>query len=59
MAVKDAIIIMISFATFLIALLTYIAMNYKRKYKPTPRLNYNPQNGQFEEKRPSFGFLHL
>jgi hypothetical protein len=31
MAVKDAIIIMISFGTFIIALLSYIANNYKRK----------------------------
>lgn len=31
MEVKDAIIIMIGFATFVIALLTYIGSNYKRK----------------------------
>jgi hypothetical protein len=31
MEVKDAIIIMITFATFVIALLTYIGNNYKRK----------------------------
>ncbi|WP_370452235.1 putative holin-like toxin [Cohnella sp. AR92] len=31
MDLKDAILIMISFASFVIALLTYIANNYKRK----------------------------
>lgn len=31
MTVKDALIIMISFATFVVPLLTYIAINYKRK----------------------------
>ncbi len=31
MEVKDAILIMIGFATFVIALLSYIANNYKRK----------------------------
>jgi hypothetical protein len=31
MEVKDAIILMVGFGTFIIALLTYIANNYKRK----------------------------
>ncbi|WP_373231035.1 putative holin-like toxin [Cohnella sp.] len=31
MEVKDAILIMIGFSTFVIALLSYIANNYKRK----------------------------
>jgi hypothetical protein len=31
MEMKDAIVIMISFGSFIIALLTYIANNYKRK----------------------------
>ncbi|XID91867.1 putative holin-like toxin [Paenibacillaceae bacterium WGS1546] len=31
MEIKDAILIMIAFSSFVIALLTYIANNYKRK----------------------------
>ena len=31
MEIKDAILIMIAFSTFVIALLTYTANNYKRK----------------------------
>jgi hypothetical protein len=31
MEIKDAILIMIAFATFVVALLTYVANNYKRK----------------------------
>jgi hypothetical protein len=31
MEVKDAILIMIGFSTFVLALLSYIANNYKRK----------------------------
>ncbi|WP_373231353.1 putative holin-like toxin [Cohnella sp.] len=43
MEIKDEISIIILFASLIIALLTYIGNNNKRKLKPTPRLK--PQVG--------------